>query len=305
MALHILCTDLKTMEVEAIVDVVGESWLKGSAIAAPLKGNPGTVALGPRGTLACRHTIRVKAPLYEGGEEDEEKLLSKCYQNALKLAKKEGFRSVAFPVMGTDLLGFPLELALRLAKAEVSSFLAKAPDMNVYLVLRDQGAWQNSNATISSITQYIRQQEAAQPAPAGKKPAPQRKKGFTAMFPGLTMHFRPQQESFAMLLFSYIDASGMSDSQCYKKAGVDKRVFSRIKSNPSYQPSKPTALAFAIALELDMDQTRELLERAGYALSPAFMMDNIVQYFIDHRRYDIHQINLALYEFNQPLLGAK
>lgn len=112
-------------------------------------------------------------------------------------------------------------------------------------------------------------------------------------------------EGFSELLFRLIDERGMKDTDCYKKANVSKQVFSNIRSNPQYLPSKSTVLALAIALELDLDETKELLERAGYAISHSSLSDVIVEYFIRNKRYNIFEVNQTLFEYDQKILGSR
>ena len=109
-------------------------------------------------------------------------------------------------------------------------------------------------------------------------------------------------DSFQDKLFSYIDESGLTDVEVYKKANIDRKLFSKIRSNPMYHPRKQTVLALAIALQLNIEQTVDLLTSAEYALSPGSKGDLIVKYFIEHEIFDIMTINFALDEYGQPIL---
>ena len=134
--------------------------------------------------------------------------------------------------------------------------------------------------------------------------APRKKE--TSSVAGKTLHeyLKQRDQSFQEMLFDLIDRSGMTDVECYKKANVDKRIFSKIKGNKDYRPSKQTAIAFAISLQLDLDETQALLATVGFTLSRSTVFDKIIRYFIQTGNYDVFEINEALFEFDQNLLGS-
>lgn len=115
---------------------------------------------------------------------------------------------------------------------------------------------------------------------------------------------KQEDTGFTETLLRKIDESGKKDSQIYKKANLSKQHFSKIRNNPNYKPTKATAISLALALELDLEQTKDLIGRAGYALTNSSKFDLIIRYFIQQRKYNVTEINMVLYEFDQPLLGS-
>lgn len=136
------------------------------------------------------------------------------------------------------------------------------------------------------------------------RPEPKKRSRHVFSADELSNRLKKLDAGFSDRLIQLIDASGKKDSEVYKKANIDRKLFSKIKNNPGYKPSKSTALAFAIALELDLKDTKDLIGRAGYALSGSSKFDIIIEYFIVHEWYDIYEINMMLFEFDQTLLGA-
>ena len=287
--------------------------------------------------MPCKYIIHTVGPVWHGGKENEENLLYSCYSNSLSLAAEKGCESVAFPLISSGIYGYPKAQALGVATRAIRDFLEKNDDdVLVYIVIFDKTAFEVSSSFFGKIEQRINDFEVEQAelrdisygrrehgnllnksgifqakAKKEKNSLSSEKGGFCAsspiIFADAAALSEPEfalDESFSEMLLRKIDEKGMTDAQCYKKANIDRKLFSKIRNNPNHKPSKATAIAFAIALELPLEEATDLLLKAGYALSPSSKFDVIVEYFIRYQRYDIFEINEALFEFDQPLLGV-
>ena len=280
--------------------------------------------------MPCRYIIHTVGPVWQGGNAGEPALLASCYRESLRLAARLKCESVAFPMISAGAYGYPKEEALQIAVNEITQFLLHH-DMTVYLVVYDRECFQASRKLISDVKEYIdehyvnehfvarntsafptlRPEEmpglGMSSVPAGKaarKSTPMMQEVTADDGMSLDEMLCCLDESFSQMLLRKIDEKGMSDAQCYKKANIDRKLFSKIRSNIHYKPSKPTVLAFAIALELSLDETKDMLMKAGFALSHSNKFDVIVEYFIKNGRYDIFEINEVLFSFDQVMLGA-
>jgi len=273
--------------------------------------------------LPAKYIIHTVGPIWQGGHSGEAQLLHNSYINSLKLAFKHKCKSIAFPLISSGIYGYPKDQALQIAMAAIGEFLLEH-EMMVYLVVFDKKAFVLSEKLFTAIEKYIDDNYADQLLQREQR---RRIVHYEQQYQGRTadstyMHdvcesmplpsearelddlIGHLEETFSEMLLRLIDEKGMTDVQAYKRANIDRKLFSKIRSNKGYNPSKNTAIAFAIALELNLDQTRDLLGKAGYALSHSSRFDLIIEYFIDAGNYNINEINEALFYYDQTLLGA-
>ena len=330
MPLIIVRNDITKMSVDAIVNAAKESLLGGGGVDGCIHRAAGPELLQECRTLGgcrtgeakltgayrlpCKYVIHTVGPVWNGGKYGEREQLASCYRSSLALAKKHGCETVAFPLISSGIFGYPKDQALRVAVDTIGEFLLHN-DMTVYIVIFSRTAYQISSKLFADIAEYVddhyvdahtdSQRERlrrmsvleSRTLSADAAAAPMAADGLDSLLAHL-------DASFSETLLKLIDRSGKKDSEIYKKANVDRKLFSKIRNNPDYKPSKATAIAFAIALELNLDETRDLVARAGYALSASSKFDVIIEYFIRQKKYDIFEINEALFAFDQSLLGA-
>ncbi len=291
----------------------------------------GTAKITKGYNLDTKYIIHTSGPVWHGGLVGESIILKSCYTESLKLAVANGCESVAFPLISAGAYGYPKDQVLKFAIQVITEFLFEH-ELNVYLCIHDRKSYEFSRTVFNEICNFIDDDyveeicadfdsrielfesrvlpneircrdklSAPEPPVCASMPAPTSSVGNKT----LQEYMKAMDKSFAYKLFDLIDSKGMTDVECYKKANVDKKTFSKIKCNPdTYKPSKQTAVAFAIALELTLDETQDLLASAGLTLSRSFTFDKIIRYYLQKGVYDIFEINEALFEFDQMLLGC-
>lgn len=342
MPLQIIRNDITKLSCDAIVNAANSTLLGGGGVDGAIhraagrellmecKGlggcETGQAKITGAYNLPSNFVIHTVGPIWRGGNQGEKELLESCYRSSLILAKEYECESVAFPLISSGIYGYPKAEALKVAVDVISSFLLEN-DMLVYIVIFDKASFQISEKLFSDIksfiddnyvdlhtesrssrmqglqsTQLLSNLNVAQPRTVKsdhETPMPLA----AAMPVSLENALDQIDESFSEMLLRKIDEKGMTDSQCYKKANVDRKLFSKIRSDNGYHPSKATAIAFAIALELNLEETKDMLMKAGFALSHSNKFDIIIEYFITRGNYNIFEINEALFAFDQNLLG--
>ena len=331
MPLQIIRQDITKMKVDAVVNTTNEEMVGYSGVdyaihqaAGPLLDKEcseiaplglGMAKLTKGYELPAKYVIHTSGPVWEGGLYGESILLKSCYLESLKLAFENGCETVAFPLISSGTYGYPKDQVLKFAVQVITEFLYNH-EMTVFICIFDRDSYEFSKVLKNELLEIIEEPDMekccmadmeADALPFSEAKASRVAPAVMSSYADKTLkeYLKNMDKSFAQKLFDYIDERGMTDVQCYKKANVDKKTFSKMKCNPdSYKPSKQTAVAFAIALELDLDETQDLLASAGLTLSKSFTFDKIIRYFIGNKIYDIYEINEALFEFDQVLLGC-
>lgn len=344
MPLQLIRNDITLMRVDAIVNAANRQLAGGSGVNGAIHRAAGPELLAECRSLGgcktgeakitgayrlpCRWVIHTVGPVWHGGLFGERARLAECYRHSLALAKEYGCQSVAFPLISSGVFGYPKEQALRVAVDAISAFLwEEDSDMLVYLVIFTREDVRAGGKLFAGIQQFIddcyveehfdycyesaraqRVMEAYADMDCMDVSMPMTAPCEAMASSGMSLSLEDElaqiDESFSEMVLRKLQEKGMKNADCYKKANLDKKHFSKIISDKHYRPKKPTALALAIALEMDLNETKELLMKAGLALSRSEKFDIIVEYFIREGRYDIFAINEALFYYDQPLLGC-
>ena len=333
MPFTIVRQDITRMQVDAIVNAANPGLAMGGGVCgaifqaagpdklqracskvAPIK--PGEAVLTHGYNLPAKYVIHAVGPVYrQGPDGQDESLLRTAYMASLKLALKKRCKSIAFPLISSGTYGYPKYAALQVATAAFKDFL-DGHDMDIFLAVFDRDSFMVSETLLGAVESYIdetyvttrlshsqalRNMECELPLAAMPSLSPPRAKKASHR---LDVLMDQLDEPFNAALLRLIDAKGKTDAEVYKRANIDRKLFSKIRTGKGYMPSKRTILALAIALELSLDETEGLLKKAGYALSHSQKFDVIVEFFIVNGQYDIFAINEILFQYDQPLLGA-
>jgi O-acetyl-ADP-ribose deacetylase (regulator of RNase III) len=279
---------------------------------APIK--TGEAVITPGFALPAKYVIHTAGPVYRDGKQGEETLLRSCYRESLRVAVQNNCESIAFPLISSGIYGYPKDEALRAATAAIQDFLLDSEeDIDVSLVVFDKAAFALSKRLRGEIQSFIDENYIGEAEIYGPSmPLLQAESDMLVLADAEAPTLSPTggvpgdfqlDEPFSVALLRLIDAKGKTDAEVYKRANIDRKLFSKIR-NPEYRPGKKTVVALAMALKLSSDETDDLLERAGFALSRSVLFDVIVDYFIRSGKYDIFEINNVLFEYDQPLLGV-
>lgn len=334
--------DITKMKVDAIVNAANTSLQMGGGVCgaifkaagilelqaacnilAPIK--TGEAAITPGFALSAKYIIHAAGPVYNhSNTEQSEQFLRSSYINSLQLAVKHKCQSIAFPLISSGIYGYPKDEALQVATSAILDFLADH-DLDVYLAVFDKAALAVSEKLLGEVASYIDEHYVEEHNTRRRAMLDVERlaleeadllKSYTAPLPPIAMPSAAVpnadlddlignlDESFSTTLLRLIDAKGKTDVEVYKRANLDRRLFSKIRTGKGYMPSKRTAIALALALELTLPETDDLLERAGYTLSHSQKFDVIVEYFIISGKYDVFEINEVLFKYDLPLLGG-
>lgn len=328
MPFYIVRQDITKMQVDVIVNAANTALQMGGGVCraifqaagaekmqaacdklAPIRTGEAAITRGF--ALPAKYVIHAAGPAYHPAQRERcRELLYSAYANSLKLAEEHRCKSIAFPLISSGIYGYPKDEALEVAKQAIESFL-DGHDMEIYLAVFDKSAFVLSRALLAEVESYIDQHYVDGRTQSQRQlldvenaifsaPVPM----MVAAPPALDDLIQNLDEPFSNTLLKLIDAKGKTDVEVYKRANIDRKLFSKIRRGHGYTPKKSTILALAIALELTHPETDELLERAGYALSHASKFDVIIEYFIINYKYDIYEINEVLFQYDQPLLGG-
>lgn len=303
MPFYILLDDITKAKTDAIVNAANPSLLGGGGVDGAIHRaagyrlvqecktlggcQPGQSKITKGYNLSCEYVIHTVGPIWRGGKDNEEKILWSCYINSLELAQKKGLYSISFPLISAGAYGYPKQEAKKIAITAIRSFLDKN-EMDIRLVIIDKKEFIISEPLLKDILTYV-----------------EKKNFYESNCPRKTMKesVKKIDEPFIKILSELIREKGMTEEQVYRNANINREYFYKIRSYSDYTPCKADVWAFVLAFRLSYRQSTELFHKSGFELSEKSIFDTILEYFIQHKNYDIYEINEVLFHFGQKSIG--
>lgn len=331
MSFKIVRNDITKMQVDAVVNTANVAPIYSSGVDTAIYTaagaeelleerrrigflEEGDAAITPGFKLPAKYVIHAVSPCYINGTREEGKLRS-CYRKSLHLAHENGCKSIAFPLISTGNFAYPKEEAMRVALDEINAFLFKN-EMKIYLVVFDEKSTELAMQLHADLEMYIDDNyvcaqsekeygtscyETVMLACDKAQALPRESYDFLEENESaLNERMQHLSDTFQEYLFYLIERKGLTNAQVYKNAIITKQLFSKIKLNPQYHPDKSTAMRLCVGAKFSLDETVDLLARAGYALSPCDKRDIIFSFFIENKVFDMIEIDIALEEHNLP-----
>ncbi len=338
MSLKIVRNDITKMNTEAIVNTANDFVSVGTGCDSAVYNAAGyeelleyrkeKIGYVPEGEafitpgfkLQAKYIIHAVSPLYMGGDSGEEEKLRSCYRKSLQIAKENGIRSIAFPLISTGGFGYPKEEGMRIAVDEINAFLL-GNEMDIFLVVFDGKAVNLGKKIYPELEAFIdhnyvaraREEEYGDAYRGDEScmPVHERRESF---FPWddedavaelerkLDQRLEHKADTFSEYLLYLIESKNMNNVDVYKRACLTKQYFHKVKKNKDFHPDKIKALLLCVGAKLNLDETKDLLARAGYALSPADLTDIIFSFFIENGHYDVIDIDIQLEEHGLPCI---
>ena len=334
MPFEIIRNDITKMQVDAIVNAANSKLQGGGGVcgaifkaagkeelqrACDAIGNcdTGKAVITSGFDLVSKYIIHTVGPIYCDGTKNEAELLHDCYKNSLKLAMENNCESIAFPLISSGIYKFPKGEAFKIATKAINDFLV-SNEIMVYLVVFDQESFAISKTLLENVSTYIDDNYKSRTVVRkftsyGRIEVDSLEVDIQydecitnckSKAINLDDIIKDLDESFSETLLKIINSKNKTDAEIYKKANIDRKLFSKIRGNTNYSPSKKTVIALAIALELTIIEACDLLKRAGFSLSHSNKFDVIIEYFLKNKKYNIFEINEVLFYYDQPLLGG-
>ena len=268
--------------------------------------------------LNAKYVIHTVGPIWSDGNPAEKELLASCYRNSLELALEYNCETIAFPLISAGTFGFPEDDAMQIAKAAIEEFLSEH-DMTVYLVAYRSHTYNLGVKLFEEVRRYVEGSLADEfhsctpvyhsdywrPSAAQMNVNKLEDAAVSYSLKDYldNLYLRELDESFAEMLARKIGERGMTNAECYNRALSTRSVFSKIKNNPDYHPTKATVTGYVFALELPFTEAKEMFEKAGYSLTSSNVFDLIIRWFIENGEYDIFKLNEVLLEYDQQVIG--